>query len=312
MGTQASLSTDVVNPLSDIDFDVSDPNGWFRYVADSLVLTGLARRTGQTYAREIRILVHRFGKPPFMLTEAEVRKFILERHEKLNGSSQRILYRGLRFLYHDLFKYDWELLKAVRGSYETIEPAILTREEVARLLACIKTPHIYAYLRTVYSCGLRLSEALHIRPGDIDRAAGLLHIRHGKGAKDRKVILPSFTLQVLERYWRLHRNPNWLFPALGRGGKGGPTAEQPMSVTAVQGGLRRHLKRAVITKARVSIHTLRHSYATHLLDAGVPLTVLQQQLGHENVETTFRYVHLSKTAQVDAAGIIDKLMRAIR
>jgi len=164
----------------------------------------------------------------------------------------------------------------------------------------------------VYSCGLRLSEALYIKPGDIDRAGERLHIRQGKGAKDRKVILPPLTLKILERYWLRHRNPRWLFPALGRDGKGGPTADKPMSITAVQGGLRRYLKRAGITKARVSIHSLRHSYATHLLEAGVPLTVLQLLLGHEKIETTLRYIHLSREAQVDSVGIIDNLMRAIR
>ena len=250
MSNESNVSREGVNPLPDTDFDLRDPNGWYRYVADSLVLTGLARRSGETYAREIRILVQRF---------------------------QRILYRGLRFLFNS-----------------------------------IKTPHIYAYLRTVYSCGLRLSEALHIRPGDIDRAGGRLHIRQGKGSKDRKVVLPPLTLEMLGRYWLRHRNPRWLFPALGKDGKGGPTAEQPMSITAVQGGLRRHLKRAGITKSRVTIHTLRHSYATHLLEAGVPLTVLQQQLGHEKIETTLRYVHLSKEAQVDSVGIIGRLMGAIR
>ena len=104
----------------------------------------------------------------------------------------------------------------------------------------------------------------------------------------------------------------WLFPALGRDGKGGPTANKPMSVCAVQGGLRRYLKRAGITKSRVTIHSLRHAYATHLLEAGVPLTVLQRLLGHEKIETTLRYVHLSRQAQVDSAGIIDGLMRAVR
>ncbi len=302
----------VVNPLPDIDFDVSDANAWYRYVADSLVLTGLSRRSGEAYAREVRILVRRFERPPFLLTEGEVRRFILERHKVLNGSSQRILYRGLRFVYNDLFKRDWELLKSLSAKREIIEPTILSREEVGRLLAGIGTPHIYAYLRTVYSCGLRMSEALHIRPGDIDRAAGLLHVRCGKGAKDRKVVLPSLTLDLLGRYWLLHRNPDWLFPALGRDGKGGSTASAPMSITAVQGGMRRYLKRAGITKARVSIHSLRHAYATHLLEAGVPLTVLQRLLGHEKIETTLRYVHLSRDAQVNSAGIIDGLMRAIR
>ena len=312
MSNESNVSREGVNPLPDTDFDLRDPNGWYRYVADSLVLTGLARRSGEAYAREIRILVRRFQRPPFTLTEADVRRFILERYEKLNGSSQRILYRGLRFLFNDLFKYDWELLKAARARYESREPTILSRREAARLFNSIKTPHIYAYLRTVYSCGLRLSEALHIRPGDIDRAGGRLHIRQGKGSKDRKVVLPPLTLEMLGRYWLRHRNPRWLFPALGKDGKGGPTAEQPMSITAVQGGLRRHLKRAGITKSRVTIHTFRHSYATHLLEAGVPLTVLQQQLGHEKIETTLRYVHLSKEAQVDSVGIIGRLMGAIR
>ncbi|MCK5806178.1 MAG: tyrosine-type recombinase/integrase [Lentisphaeria bacterium] len=312
MNSERTVSKEAVNPLPDFQFDASDPNGWYQYVADSLVLTGLATRTGETYAREVRILMRRFGKPPFLLTEGDVRTFMLERHEKLNGSSQRILYRGLRFLYNDLFKFDWELLKAARTKYETIEPAILSREEIKRLLESIQTPQIYAYLRTVYSCGLRLSEALNIKVGDIDRAGGVLHVRQGKGAKDRKVFLPSLTLDMLGRYWLRHRNPAWMFPALGRNGKGGPTADKPMSICTVQGGLRRYLKRAGVTKSRVSIHTLRHSYATHLLEAGVPLTVLQKQLGHENITTTLRYVHLSREAQVDSAQIVDRMMGRIQ
>lgn len=312
MKCKVNLEPQKPNPIPDIDFDFNDPNAWFRYVADSFVLTGLARRSGEAYAREVRILVRWAGKPPFQMTESEVRRFILERYNKLNGSSQRILYRGLRFLFNDLFKYDWAVLKAAKARYEIIEPTILSRKEVSRLFKSIKAPHIYAYLRTVYSLGLRLSEALNIRPGDIDRAGGRLHVRKGKGAKDRKVILPSLTLKILERYWLLHRNPDWLFPALGQSGKGGPTASKPMSVVAVQGGLRRHLKRAGITKSHITIHSLRHSYATHLLEAGVPLTVLQQQLGHNDIKTTLRYVHLSKEAQVDSAGIIDKLMRTIK
>ncbi len=126
------------------------------------------------------------------------------------------------------------------------------------------------------------------------------------------MVLPSLTLDMLGRYWLPHRNRDWLFPALGRDGRGGPTDDSPMSVSAVQGGMRRQLKRAGITKAGVTIHSLRHAYATHLLEAGVPLTVLQQQLGHDRIETTLRYVHLSKPAQVDSARIIDELMRAIR
>jgi integrase/recombinase XerD len=311
MTNESTPSPVAVNPLTDTNFDLSDANGWYRYVADSLVMSGLSRRSGEAYAREVRILVRRHECPPFELTEVQVRDFILDRYRKLNGSSQRILYRGLRFLFNELFKYDWELLKAARAKREIREPAILSRREVAQLFAGIRVPHLYAYLRTVYTCGLRLDEARHLKPGDIDSEAGVVHVRQGKGAKDRKVVLPPLTLEMLRRYWKLHRNPDWLFPALGRDGKGGPTATKPMSKCSIHGGMRRQLKRAGITKSHVSVHTLRHSYATHLLEAGVPLTVLQRLLGHRKIETTLRYIHLSKEAQVDSASIINDLMRRI-
>lgn len=311
MTTKSIPKPSSVNPLKDTNFDLADPNGWYRHVADSLVMTGLSQRSGEAYAREVRILVRRYECPPFGLTEGQVREFILDRYKKLNGSSQRILYRGLRFLFNELFKYDWELLKAARAKREIREPAILSRKEVARLLDSIAVPHLYAYLRTVYTCGLRLDEARHLKPGDIDPEAGIVHVRQGKGAKDRKVVLPPLTLEMLRRYWRLHRNPNWLFPALGRDGKGGPTATKPMSKCSIHGGMRRQLKRAGITKSHVSVHTLRHSYATHLLEAGVPLTVLQRLLGHKKIETTLRYIHLSREAQVDSASIINEMMQRI-
>ena len=302
-----------VNPVPPVfSFDVNDPEGWYRYVADWVVLSGNSRRTGETYAREVRILLSRLNKPAFMVTEPEVRDFMLERHKALGGSSRRIMYRGLSILFHDILGYDWELLRAARARRELVEPVILTRGEVDRLFRAARTQPVYTYLRTVYSCGLRMTEALQLRVGDIDRACGLLRIRQGKGAKDRRVFLPTATLRMLEAYWRTHRNGEWLFRALGRSGKEGPTAVTPMSTASVQGGMHRTVKRAGITKSRVTLHTLRHSYATHLLEAGIPLTVLQRQLGHRKIETTLRYVHLSRPAQVEAERIVGELMRVIR
>jgi len=312
MSPQTASPTQEVNPRSTLSFDVNDPQGWFRYVTDWIVINGKSRRTGETYAREVRLLVRRAGKPAFSISESDVREFILHRHETLNGSSRRILYRGLSICFHDILGFDWELLKVAKAPYEVREPTILTRGEVDKLFRAALTQHVYTYLRTVYSCGLRLSEALDLRVGDIDRARGLLYVRHGKGGKDRRVFLPPATLRMLGEYWKVHRNPKLLFPALGRNGKGGPTATEPMSVPAVQGAMRRTVKRAGITKSRVTIHSLRHAYATHLLEANVPLTVLQRQLGHRKIETTLRYVHLSQPAQVDAHGIVNGLMQVIR
>lgn len=312
MEQQRAVVGPEVRSLPRFDFDVSDPGAWYRYVWEQVVIQGLSRGTAKAYASAVRILVARVGKPADLISEAELREFILDRHGELSGSSRRTMYRGLRTLFGDILKRDWELLRVAKGRDEITEPTILTRGEVAALLRAATTMAIYTYLRTVYSCGLRASEALNIRPGHIDRARGLLRVRHGKGARDRSVILPPATLRMLGEYWRTHRNVNWLFPALGQSGKDGRTATKPMSLAAVQGAMRRTVRRAGITKADVTLHTLRHSYATHLLEATVPLTALQGQLGHKHLETTFRYVHLSRPAQVDAHRIVDELMRVIR
>lgn len=312
MAKENVSTTTKVNKLPAFNFDVNDPRAWYRFVADWVVLQGKARRTGETYARNVRILLTRLGKPAFLVSEEEVREFMVTRHNDLGGSSRRIMYRGLNILFNDILKLDWELLRAARAKRAIVEPTILTRGEVDALFRAASAQQIYTYLRTVYSCGLRMTEALNLRVGDIDRACGLLRIRNGKGAKDRNVFLPPATLRMLQSYWKTHRNPDWLFPALGRNGKGGPTATAPMSTAAVQGGMLRTVKRARITKSRVTLHSLRHAYATHLLEAGVPLTVLQKQLGHKKIETTLRYVHLSRPALVDSESIVHELMRVIR
>jgi len=299
------------NPLPDARFDIHSPDAWCEYVRDSFVLVGLSRRSAVTYARQVHILVRDVGKSPSLMTQEDVRRFMLSRYETLNGSSRRILHRALRFLFHDILKQDWELLRTAKSKREVTEPTILTREEVACLFQAIEDPTLYCFLRTVYSCGLRLSEALHIRPGDIDRSAGLLHVRHGKGAKDRKVILPPATLRMLGEYWKTHRNRDWIFPARGQNGREAASIGKPMSAGTFQAGMRRIREAAGITKAQVTIHSLRHSYATHLLEAGIPLTVLQKQLGHKNIETTLRYVHLSVPAQIDAVDTVGELMRKI-
>ena len=254
------------------------------------------------------MLVRRTEGQPYELSENEGRKFMVSRYDKLGGSSRRILHRGMRFLFNDLLHFDWEVLKHLKVKREIREPAILTRSEVRELMSCVKERHMHAYLWTVYSCGLRLSEGCNLKVGDVDSGRMLLHVRQGKGGKDRFVVLPRFTLRILRDHWKSHRNPAWLFPATGRGGVGSASAKRPTSVAAVQCGMARALKRSGIRKTGVTIHTLRHSYATHCLEAGVRLTVLQQLLGHSNISTTFRYIHLSKPAKIDDSAVIDKIM----
>ena len=137
----------------------------------------------------------------------------------------------------------------------------------------------------------------------------MIHVHRGKGAKDRYVPLPEATYHLLRRYWMTHRNTRLIFPAVGRDGQGAPTSEVPMSIDGVQGAFRKAKFAAGIIKKGVSLHTLRHSYATHLLEAGVNLRVIQKNLGHSNIETTMIYLHMTNSGMEDAYQIINSIMK---
>jgi site-specific recombinase XerD len=137
----------------------------------------------------------------------------------------------------------------------------------------------------------------------------MIHVHRGKQAKDRYVPLPEETLFLLRKYWTTHRNQLLIFPALGRNGKQALTATSPMAIDSVQGALRKARFEAGIKKRRVTIHTLRHSYATHLLEAGVNLRVIQKYLGHAQLETTMVYLHLTQKGHEDAANIVNNIMK---
>src|SRR4029077_11499696 len=136
----------------------------------------------------------------------------------------------------------------------------------------------------------------------------MIHVHRGKGAKDRFVALPRATLQGLRAHWRAHRNPRLLFPAYGRDSHSAAAASTPMAKSSVQGAFRRAKLEAGIRKREVSVHTLRHSYATHLLEAGVNLRVIQNHLGHTSLETTMVYLHLTRKGNEDAYALIDSVM----
>jgi integrase len=206
---------------------------------------------------------------------------------------------------------DWHIFNILKAQSERRLPAVLTRQEIDLIFENITTFHNYSFLSTVYSCGLRLQEALFLQVSDIDSERKLIHIHRGKGAKDRYVPLPDSTLNLLRRYWVTHRNSKLIFPALGRGHNLGPSSKNPMAIDSVQGAFRRAKFKAGITKRRVSVHTLRHSYATHLLEAGVNIRVIQRYLGHTQLETTMVYLHLTRKGQEDAYSIINGVMKGL-
>jgi integrase len=221
----------------------------------------------------------------------------------------RISHCGIKFFFKNVLKRKWHIFNYLDAKRERRLPCVLSKEEVFRILDHVTTFHNYTFLSTVYSCGLRLSEALSLQVSDIDSQSMMIHIHRGKGAKDRYVPLPHNTLNLLRRYWLTHKNPKLIFPARGRGNNNGPYSKNPMSIEGVQGAFRRARFAAGINKRRVSIHTLRHCYATHLLEAGTNPRLIQRYMGHSKLETTMVYFHFTQKGTEDAYRIIDNFMK---
>jgi integrase/recombinase XerD len=285
-------------------------NDWYQRMVDTLQLNGKGERTQQAYTRSVRMLSQFYEKTPDLVSEQELQEYFLHRKNVNHWSpkTMRICYCGIRFFYEKVLERNWHILSILRAQNERRLPAVLSVDEARSLLAHIKTFHNYAYLSTVYSCGLRLHEGLHLEVSDIDSSRMMIHVHRGKGAKDRYVPLPQSTLKLLRRYWLTHRHPCLLFPALGRSGTEAKQAQTPMAKSSVQGAFRRAKFDAAIHKKGVAIHTLRHSYATHLLEAGVNLRVIQRYMGHAQLETTMLYLHLTQKGHEDAYQLINHVM----
>lgn len=283
---------------------------WFQKSMNTLSLNGKGERTQQAYTRALRMLVDCCGKRPEEITESELEAYFLRRKnvDRWSSNTLRICYCGIRFYFVHVLGRNFGLFNILRAKNESRLPTVLSREEVRSLLGCVRSAHNRAFLATVYACGLRLQEALHLELADIDSGRMMLHVHRGKGAKDRLVPLPQSTLVTLRAHWRTHRHPRLLFPALGRSGQAAALATTPMAISSVQGALRRAKAQARIAKRAVSIHTLRHASATHLLEEGVNLRVIQRHMGHASLESTMVYLHLTHKGQEDAYALIDRLM----
>ncbi len=274
-----------------------------------LQLAGLSEGTQDVYLRAVRQLAVHFHTPPDVLNEAQVRDYLLhlKNDRKLASSSLSIAYCAIKFFYSHTAPRDWPTLQRIRVQKEKRLPDVLSIDEVRQLIGAVRKLCYRTYFSTVYSLGLRRNEGLHLQVRDIDSARMLVHVHRGKGAKDRFVPLPARTLALLREYWVTHRNPVWLFPANGSDRRQAESSDGPMSKDGVQHAMRRVVHQLGWRKA-VSIHTLRHSYATHLLKAGVNLRLIQQYLGHSSLQTTMVYLHLTTVSQEQAIAVINQLM----
>lgn len=274
-----------------------------------LQLAGLSEGTQDVYLRAVRRLAVHFPTPPDVLNEAQVCDYLLhlKNDRKFASSSLGIAYSAIKFFYSHTAPRDWPTLQRIRVQKEKRLPDVLSIDEVRELIGAVRKLRYRTYFSTVYSLGLRRNEGLHLQVPDIDSARMLVHVHRGKGAKDRFVPLPARTLTLLREYWVTHRNPVWLFPDIGSDPRQAVSSDRPMSKDGVQHAMQRVVHQLGWRKA-VSIHTLRHSYATHLLEAGVNLRLIQQYLGHSSLQTTMVYLHLTTVSQEQAIAVINKLM----
>ena len=273
-----------------------------------LKLQGLAPKTIYAYSRAVRRIADYFGRCPDRLTQAQLKTFFASLVDSHSWSTVKLDRNGLQFFYRHVLDKQWEWVKIFKPPQVRSLPDILTREETFRLINITRKLRYRVFFLTVYSMGLRLGEGLQLQVGDIDSSRQRVHVRMGKGKKDRYVPLPAVTLQALRDYWKTHRHPRLLFPNQNGGAKHIRQARSFMDRGGVQLAIKAAVRDCGIQR-KISTHSLRHGYATHLLEAGVDLREIQRILGHADPQTTVRYAHLTDVTQNRAAEHIEQMMQ---
>jgi integrase/recombinase XerD len=283
-----------------------------RFLED-MQLHGFSPKTQSCYVGAVRGLAKFYRKSPDQVSEEELRRYFLHLtlEKKVARATATIALCGIKFFFQNTLQRNWTCFKLLRPRPEKKLPAVLSREEVQKILGCVHRPIYRVCLTTIYSGGLRLSEGIALRIGDVDAARMLLRVR-GKGNKDRLVTLPQKTLEQWRQLWPSHRSPTWLFPALTRHGLQHSVEHDcgPITRSALQKAFRRALQKSGVPK-RAHVHTLRHSFATHLLEAGVNLRIIQEILGHRTPATTAIYTHLTQQLRDSVQTPINELMKGL-
>lgn len=267
---------------------------------EDMQIRNLAPTTQATYVSQIASFARHFGKSPERLGPPQIREYqlYLLNVRGISPDSLIKIVAALRFLYRYTLRRPWAVESIPKPKVTKKLPTVLSRGEVARCLAAASGPKHRALLMFFYGCGLRRSEALQLRIEDIDSQRMVVRINHGKGNRQRMVPLPKALLKVLREYWKESRPSEWLFPGKGTG--------RPMSGPAVTDICRRIHRRSGIKK-RFYPHCLRHSFATHLLEDGADLRVIQTLLGHSRLSSTAIYTHVSQLRLHAAKNPLDAL-----
>lgn len=270
-----------------------------RRMIDDMSLRNLSPATQRSYLHAVTKFSRYFGRSPDRLGLEDVRAFqvyLVSQGISWPALNQTVC--ALRFFYGVTLDRAEIPERIAYARTPRKLPVILSADEVVRFLEAVPSLKARAALTTAYAAGLRASEAVSLKVADIDSARMLIQVHHGKGAKDRTVMLSPQLLTILRTYWRLARPEEWLFP--------GRTPGKPIDVQVLHASCRSATKAARLLK-RVSVHTLRHSFATHLLESGVDIRIIQVLLGHGNLLTTARYTHVVTTTIAATQSPFDRL-----
>lgn len=282
----------------------------YRKHLSALKRHGKADKTIDVYARAVRRVAQFWDCCPDKLTQDQLEAHFDALVASHSWSTVKVDRNGLQFFYEHVLKRPWTWVDIVKPPQARVLPDILTIKEIERLINGTRELRYQTFILVAFSMGLRLSEVLSLEVGDIDSGRMKVHVRCGKGRKDRMVTLPLLALLALRRYWKTHRHARWIFP-------GGQTCDERRVATTMmdRGGVQKSLK--VIAKScgirkRVTPHTLRHCYGALLVEAGVNLRAIQHEMGHEQPNTTALYTQLTEHTHEDTGKKINSMLASLQ
>lgn len=282
----------------------------YKQHVNALIRQGKAETTIDVYSRAVRRITEFFDICPDKLTQEHLETYFTALIKTHSWSTVKTDRNGLQFFYKYVLKKQWQWVNIIKPPIKKTLPDILTPKQVEFIINSTREQLYQTFILTTYSMGLRLGETLNLQVGDIDGNTMKVHIRQGKGGKDRFVTLPEMTLQALRRYWQTHRHPNYLFP-------NGKTNEHRHSATDVmsRGSLQKSFKTIVLScniHKPVTIHSLRHCYGAHLVEMGLNLRAIQALMGHVCPKTTALYTQLTDVTHQNTDRLINDMISRMR
>jgi integrase/recombinase XerD len=270
---------------------------------------GKSKSTIDVYARAVRRITEFFDCCPDTLCKEDLKEHFSHLVQSHSWSTVKVDRNGLQFFYKHVLNKEWQWIEIVKPPQVRTLPDILTPDEVSLILNATREARYKTYILIVYCMGLRLGEGLNLKVGDIDGRRMKIHVRAGKGRKDRFVTMPQTALYALRKYWCTHRHPSLLFPA-GKTPEEQHRAQVPMDRGGLQKSFKAIVKSCNIHK-NITIHSLRHCYGTHLVEVGLNLRAIQKELGHECPKTTALYTQLTEPVQQNASDLINAMVNRL-